>query len=207
MSNLEEFRINERDDQAADRPSHELSAEMKALEARLAAFSPRDDRLDRERLMFLAGRASVEGPLEIASRMPRRWLVRHAWPAAFVCMSSVAAMLLVSLISRPIVYEQNGMQIAAEDRPAPIFKPSIEPTLHSEVGVLTVGDARRQDFERRVSGESNLVAFGAANSPLNEQQPAALRPGAWRQIIDASDGMRPNSNDSSDRRTFLGAKS
>jgi hypothetical protein len=207
MSEPQECPMNERDDRALDRLSFELPADLKALEARFAALVPRDDRLNRERLMFLAGRASVEGPIAIASRMPRKWLVRNAWPAAFACMSAVAAMLLVSLINRPIVYRPHGTQIAAAERPVPVLRPSIERILHSDGDVLSVGDARHRDIETRVSGESHLVAFDAANSPLNEQEPTALRPNAWRQIIDASEGMRPNSNDSSDMRALKGARS
>ena len=33
--------------------------ELKSIEATLSALRPRDDRLDRERLVFLAGQASV----------------------------------------------------------------------------------------------------------------------------------------------------
>ena len=33
--------------------------ELKSFEAKLAALVPRDDRLDRERLAFLAGQASM----------------------------------------------------------------------------------------------------------------------------------------------------
>ena len=38
----------------------ELPAELKAIEAELAALIPRTDELDRERLIFLAGQASAE---------------------------------------------------------------------------------------------------------------------------------------------------
>jgi hypothetical protein len=66
---------------------------MKAVEAELAALRPRDDRLDRERLIFLAGRASVAG----------RWgrLSGWAWPASCAGMTAVAATLLVMLLARP----------------------------------------------------------------------------------------------------------
>ena len=66
-----------------------------ALEAQLATLRPREDRLDRERLMFLAGQASVA-----AARQPlsagRRW----AWPVSFGAMTTAAAVLLV-LTVRP----------------------------------------------------------------------------------------------------------
>ncbi len=42
--------------------------ELKSLEARLANLEPREDRLDRERLMFLMGQASERGE----RTLPRR---------------------------------------------------------------------------------------------------------------------------------------
>lgn len=67
-------------------------ASLESFAASLAALSPHA-RLDRDRLMYLAGQASVEP----ASRRPRRW----AWPAAFSAMTAVAACLLALLASRP----------------------------------------------------------------------------------------------------------
>jgi hypothetical protein len=43
---------------------------MKKFEAALAALMPRTDRLDRDRLMFLAGRQSLLGELSISSPLP-----------------------------------------------------------------------------------------------------------------------------------------
>jgi hypothetical protein len=86
--------------------AEEKQDEIKSFEAALAALLPRTDRLDRERLMFLAGQQSalVEHTLSITAGQAssgtqgkRTW----AWPAAFVGMSVVAATLFVMLISRP----------------------------------------------------------------------------------------------------------
>ena len=100
------------------------SAEMKQFEAALAALTPRTDRLDRDRLMFLAGQQSVlpshfgsgqqsvlPSPIgrgtqrvpggeggTIARPIRSRTL---AWPAAFAAMTVVAAALLVMLVVRP----------------------------------------------------------------------------------------------------------
>lgn len=71
----------------------ELPPELKAVEAELADLCPRDDRLDRERLVFLAGQASVAG-----RPGPR---VAWAWPASSAAMTGVAATLLVMLLARP----------------------------------------------------------------------------------------------------------
>jgi hypothetical protein len=73
-------------------PSEDLPPELRSFEAQLAALVPRTDRLDRERLMYRAGRASL------AAEIGRRpW----AWPAAFSAMTVVAASLLVALAVRP----------------------------------------------------------------------------------------------------------
>ena len=70
---------------------NELPTELKAFEAELAALVPRDDGLDHDRLMFLAGQASVGKP-------PATGL---AWPAAFGGMTLVATTLAVLLLLRP----------------------------------------------------------------------------------------------------------
>jgi hypothetical protein len=72
------------DDHADWRP------DLKAIEAQLAALRPREDGLDRERLMFLAGQASVRRP-ELTAR---RW----AWPASFAAMTAAAVLLLAIVL-------------------------------------------------------------------------------------------------------------
>lgn len=70
----------------------ELPPGLKAIEAELAALSPRDDRLNRERLIFLAGQASAAG-----GGGPSGWV----WPVSLAGMTAVAATLLVMLLVRP----------------------------------------------------------------------------------------------------------
>jgi len=71
----------------------ELTESMKAVEAALASLVPRADRLDRDRLIFLAGRESA-----IAESVPRaRWV----WPGALAAMTTAAAVLLVMLWYQP----------------------------------------------------------------------------------------------------------
>ncbi len=60
----------------------ELSEDLKAVEAALLRLTPSADPLNRDRLMYLSGRASVA---------PRQNAMRFAWPI------STAALLLVSL--------------------------------------------------------------------------------------------------------------
>ncbi len=86
----------------SESPEHDQG--LKSIEARLAALVPRagqvDDRAERDRLMFEAGRASV-APAGTTGRLGR-W----AWPASAATMTAAAASLLVLLLTRP------GPQIA-----------------------------------------------------------------------------------------------
>ena len=86
-----------RDLTARDAPEQELSPSLKAIEAELASLSPRTDRLDRERLIFLAGQQSAAAGEVGPAKRRGGW----GWPAAFAAMTAVAAMLLVMLLSRP----------------------------------------------------------------------------------------------------------
>ncbi len=70
-------------------------ASLRRFEAELSALAPRAVRLDRDRLMFLAGQAAAGAPAD--AQPPRRWI----WPVSFSAMSAVAASLLVLLILRP----------------------------------------------------------------------------------------------------------
>lgn len=70
---------------------------LNAFEAELASLSPQTDRLDRQRLMFLAGQASVAVGRGRSAVRSRRW----AWPAAFATMTTAAATLMVMLLLRP----------------------------------------------------------------------------------------------------------
>src|SRR5271157_3559894 len=85
-----------REENPQERDLHDLSE----LEAALAALVPRADRLNRDRLMFLAGQASVEAKISQSQAIGQR-SAGWAWPAAFVTMTGIAASLLVVLAIRP----------------------------------------------------------------------------------------------------------
>jgi len=71
-----------------------LSAELRAIEAEWARLSPRTDRLNRDRIMYLAGQASVAGRTE--GRFPG-WF----WPTSCAGMTAVAAVLVAMVLLRP----------------------------------------------------------------------------------------------------------
>ncbi len=75
------------------------------LEAALGALVPRTERLNRDRIMFLAGQASVQSKNSQPAIPPGTTGPQHragwAWPAAFTTMTGVAASLLMALVIRP----------------------------------------------------------------------------------------------------------
>ena len=73
----------------------ERNEDLDDLEAALASLSPRGSRIDRDRLLFLAGRASAE-PTS-GSSVRRRWL----WPAATAASLTAACVLGALLAVRP----------------------------------------------------------------------------------------------------------
>lgn len=87
----------------------EGGSDLAPLEAALSSLMPRAARIDRDRLMFLAGQTSRQtasggrkppgDPVEesdIAQRNRSR-----TWPTAFAAMTALAASLLVLLVNRP----------------------------------------------------------------------------------------------------------
>jgi hypothetical protein len=80
---------------AAESP---LRPELQAIEAEWARLRPRTDRLDRDRLMYLAGQASVAEAKEKSQqgRSPG-WF----WPTSSLGMTAIAAALLAMLLLRP----------------------------------------------------------------------------------------------------------
>lgn len=72
--------------------NEELSAELKAFEAELAALVPEDERLDRARLIYAAGQASA--------RRRMKSVARRLY-AALAAVSTVAVALLAVLLVRP----------------------------------------------------------------------------------------------------------
>ncbi|HEV3004753.1 MAG TPA: hypothetical protein VGX78_09840, partial [Pirellulales bacterium] len=78
----------------ANEPERLPDGAMQRFEAQLASLSPRAAHFDRDRLMFLAGQASVSSA--VTEPAHRGW----AWSAAFSAMSALAAGLLLTLVLR-----------------------------------------------------------------------------------------------------------
>lgn len=209
MSESEDSTMNQNDDGPAGRPAWELPGELKSLEARLTALSPRDDRLDRERLMFLAGQASVESAVSQRDRhvLGSRPNTRP-WQAAFAGMTAVAAMLLVMLITRPAITDGSSppavRNIANGTQSGEPRQPSQREAVKRKPGVLSAGDARSGDIELLLAAHSDIPTEAI---PDDDRDRPTLTPASWRQVLNDSESAGSPTDDSSSLPTYRGINS
>jgi hypothetical protein len=79
----------------------QLPAELAALEKQLAGFTPAAARVDRDRLMFAAGRAAIAGysrPRWPGYIVEPSWLGSRFWPAATAMMTAATILLAATLL-------------------------------------------------------------------------------------------------------------
>ncbi len=182
-----------------------LNAELTRFAADLARLRPRDDRLDRERLAFLAGRASAAGrSCDIAVR-DRGRLRRFTWPVAFAAMSAVAVSLLIALVSRTQL-----PQIASE----PAFAHQPRQTKQSAGGrpsstsVLSTRDIQRADLAGRLARmETDALLLHEAPHNTSNQRPPILRTSSWQQALEEGEVISRSRSGASNRTQFQGATS
>lgn len=122
---------------------------LDAFARRLEAFGPRSVSLDRDTLLFAAGRASVE-PLKV-NTLPRRV---YAWQVSTVAMTLLSFVLGSMLIWRPtaapqIVYVDREVPAAKQNATAPAASPLlIETPDVAEVPVPQINPSREvQDLQ------------------------------------------------------------
>jgi hypothetical protein len=187
------------DDSGSENPN--LSDELQSFAAELARLRPRDDRLDRERLAFLAGQASVAPAPSKPSKALGLPLEGRAWPAAFAAMTAIAATLLCLLVARPTV--PGGLSIAIDARGPDRQLASIE-----QVGgraVLTTGDIHMTNIETRLAKlDANHSADGTSASPVDDFTRPVFTPGAWQQVIHETESAKPLPHKSSSSPHFQG---
>jgi hypothetical protein len=153
--------------EALDRP------EMNDVEASLGKLSPSPAALDRDRLMFQAGRASVRVP----------WL----WPAAAATATLTAAALALVLVFRPAplsVVETKVVIIHKETLPpTPFSEPPPESWVKAEV--WTDEPRPQTDYLRR---RQEVLRWGVDMLPPTPPGEASsaptLTPGAIREHPD-----------------------
>jgi hypothetical protein len=171
--------------------------ELKAFEAKLAALTPRDDRLDRERLIFLAGQASVTADAGRSPAYVVGWRRHPAWPAAFAAMTAVAATLLCVLITQTTgvlsLADAQNIADAKHHHVSPVVA-SNAPTL-DWANTLSARDGLRSDFEERIDKLSNADIAPLVSSDQMERP--TLTPASWRRLDEKT---RSSSDDSSSLR-------
>ncbi len=177
---------NESFSAGGDQP--ELSAELRRFAAELSRLRPREDRLDRERLAFLAGQASmVSAPSRSGKTFGGR-LEGRAWPAAFAVMSALAATLLFLLVARP---EATTLPEIATSNTIPQRDNAPAQPLAGSRNVLTTLDVRFRDLETYLAKLEAKQKVSKSSLPAEDRAVPVYTPSAWRQVINDSDSFRP----------------
>ena len=91
----------------------EIAPDLAAIERQLARMTPAAPRIDRDRLMFEAGRASVAQPERPGYVTAPFRLGRHIWPAATAMMTAASLLLAIMLFD-----QHQSLQLALNNQPA-----------------------------------------------------------------------------------------
>jgi len=183
------------------------TSERAPLEAMLSSLAPRAAQFERDRLMFLAGQASVlplplgegrgegfgKGPeqgeescggaaltLTLSQRETgpeRRW----AWPAAFSAMTAVAATLLVMVVNRPEPRVIERIVRVPIDAPSVVAAAPLAEREHSEIESERPLPAPRSPAsfgETYLHARNQVLAFGLDSWMQTKPALAAASDGA-----------------------------
>jgi len=140
-----------------------MSEELAAVENALSSLRPTPTGVDRDRVMYLAGRAAAGGPLD-SPRRPAGWL----WPSA------TAASLLLAVTFATVWLARGKPVVVYRDRPVAAPQPAEQPRLatdeNEEVKVASPQRPWRNDYLqlRRL-----LTAQGANAIPETGSAPAS----------------------------------
>ncbi|NLS94132.1 MAG: hypothetical protein GXX96_18385 [Planctomycetaceae bacterium] len=174
-------------DRHSNRPNRELSAELQAFEAQLAAILPSTGRLERDRLMFEAGKAAAEAEQMRPSASMPRW----AWPAISTASTASAVFLLAMVLidSRSPIVEKpvprtgeitSGATDPSDQVPVRRF-PDSQPdrpdqgSSHALLASLFFGDEQPRDNSRSTYFDQRnmLLALGGDRLPELRETPSA----------------------------------
>lgn len=139
------------------------SPQVQAFEAQLAALRPREDRLDRERLMFLAGQASVGSHPTLRLGQQRRW----AWPASLGAVVGGAVAAAVMLLLRPVPTNELAAVPTTPQRGSSVVRLSVPLTHRLQIDLASLGEP----LDGRLLTASMTLARGPR--PLLAAQPRA----------------------------------
>jgi len=104
-----------------------VTDEARVVERALAALMPRASNLGRDRMMFLAGQASVQTSQQ--SSAFSRW----AWPMA-TCVSTAAALMMATLLVTRSAPEADSKHASVENTATPDAPTKANPELPSNPG-------------------------------------------------------------------------
>ena len=181
---------DKRDD--AERRGPQLSDDLKRFAEDLSSLRPREDRLDRERLAFLAGQASMATGNTQSISHRSGWRHHQAWPAAFGAMSMVAATLLLMLVMRPGASKlPTGVRdVATRDHVPTSPQNATHGAPQKSADVLVARDALGGDLEQRLTTLSKEKA--GTSSSVERPDGPRLTPAAWRHIDDCATSKIPS---------------
>jgi hypothetical protein len=179
--------MNPRDEAETSAGAGRLPSELQSFEAALSQLRPNPAAIDRDRLMFLAGQASVQGK---AVAEQRSTLPGWFWPASSAVMTGVAAALLFLLVTA-----QPWASVA------PLRLPGQQPTdgvasSSTPESTATSPDASSLAWRKRITEEllsSDSLAHARAELP--EYSPSyvdeeILSSHSYKQLLDEAGDFR-----------------
>ena len=157
---------------------HDHSEPMNSLEHALANYVPAALSVDRDRLMFRAGRASAEYSVLRTQHSGHSWL----WPASTAALAATSLALALALAFRPAA----NPTIVFRDQPAAEQRSPAHSVLVSEAPHLSTLVAQRDDREpsrvsssylktREVAVRMGLDALGSPQFSTELPAPISYR--------------------------------
>ena len=150
-------------------------ADLKAFESQLSSLEPRADQLDRERICYLAGQASVNQP-------STRW----AWPSSFAAMTALAATLLVMLINQPTISPTEKLTAGKSLAEIRSDFAKRHPQHAHPQGITTATVFREKELEELLYGQSTLATTSNEPATILEVEPSQrtiLTPSSWSEFF------------------------
>jgi len=185
---------------------NERPGDLAAVEQALAGFSPLPPQLDRDRLMFLAGRANALATDKPALRLPPTWL----WPASTATLAATSLALALALAfpaaSPPTIIYRDRLVVApvAEQQGQPeLTRATITP-----VAPLPRDHEQRDHDQREITGSylksrelALRMGLDALGSPTYSTAPASVS--SYRDLMFGSTPVSGTSGDKSERQNSM----
>jgi hypothetical protein len=154
-------------DRGAD--MNRLSADDRNLERLLKSLVPRESRLNRDRVMYLAGQASADTGKRPTSRRLARWI----WPATSVC-AACAGLLVGTVLSlrNPIAGNHVVVEPSRDVHEPPMgagklpVGPGAKEPHSPQIAERPAADDQRPSLSTDLQTGGSLHAMVASNLPL-----------------------------------------